>query len=134
MRKKVNSYVTSGTVNGTWVSDILRDTGCSCVLVSEDLLPDVDTTNCEMTKVSDYLGRSNYFPKVRCYLRCPYYVGWVNVLRAPIKFGSVLIGNVPGLGIQIILILQYLVWFKEYRRELLKIRGFTLLCFQNVCH
>ena len=92
----LNDYVTCGTVNGTWVSSILRDTGCSCILVSEDILPDIDSKDCKMVKVSDYLGRPNYFPQVRCYIRCPYFVGWANVLRAPIKFSSVLIGNVPG--------------------------------------
>ena len=94
--ERSGDYVVSGTVNGTWVSDVLRDTGCTCILVSEKLLPDVDISKCVKTKTLDYLGRPDYFPRVRCYIRCPYYVGWANVLRAPIKFCSVLVGNVPG--------------------------------------
>ena len=30
----------SGTVNGSRVSTILRDTGCSCFVVSDKLIPD----------------------------------------------------------------------------------------------
>lgn len=32
----------SGSVNGSRVSSILRDTGCSCVIISEEVLPDID--------------------------------------------------------------------------------------------
>ena len=35
---------------------------------------------------------------MRCYLRCPYFVGWTDAVRAPIKFASVLVGNVHGAG------------------------------------
>ena len=89
-------YHASGTVNGARVSTILRDTGCSCILVSEEVLPDVDTLNAPKVKLNDYLGRVDIFPSVRCYIKCPYYIGWADVVRAPIKFCSVLIGNVPG--------------------------------------
>lgn len=89
-------FYVSGTINGSWVSTILRDTGCSCVVVSEEALPDVDTVGCERVKLADYLGREDSFPLVKCFIRCPYYVGWVMAVRAPIKFCSVLVGNVPG--------------------------------------
>ena len=46
--------------------------------------------------VYDYLGRMDTFPVIKCYLRCPYYTGWVNAIRAPIKFCSVLLGNISG--------------------------------------
>ena len=39
-------YFTSGTINGSRVSTIVRDTGCTCVLVSEEVLPDVDVSSC----------------------------------------------------------------------------------------
>ncbi|KAK8392304.1 hypothetical protein O3P69_017707 [Scylla paramamosain] len=32
-------------------------------------------------KVADYLGRTDEFPLVQCFLRCPYYSGWVNAAR-----------------------------------------------------
>ncbi|XP_063601110.1 uncharacterized protein LOC134777201 [Penaeus indicus] len=89
-------FLTSGTINGSWVSTILRDSGCSCVIVAEQLLPDVDLATCQWTRVFDYLGRTDTFPLVKCFIRCPYYVGWVKAVRAPIKFCSVLIGNIPG--------------------------------------
>ncbi|XP_076030282.1 uncharacterized protein LOC143018628 [Oratosquilla oratoria] len=89
-------FQASGTINGAWVSTIIRDTGCSCVVVSDEMLPDIDVPSCKKVYVADYLGRVDAFPLVSCYLRCPYYEGWTDVVRAPIKFASVLIGNVPG--------------------------------------
>ena len=89
-------YVVPGTVNGCWVSTIHRDTACTCVLVANDVLPDVDPSVCKMARVVDYLGRVDYFPLVKCYIKCPYYEGWVEAVRAPLKFCSVLLGNVKG--------------------------------------
>ncbi|MPC64524.1 hypothetical protein E2C01_058642 [Portunus trituberculatus] len=79
-----------GTVNGSWTSSILRDTGCSCIVVAE-VLPDADISNCLSCQVADYLGCVDTFPIVQCYIRCPYFEGWTNAIRAPIKFASVLI-------------------------------------------
>ena len=58
------------------------------------MLPDAITTNVPNVDVYDYLGRVDTFPVIKCYLRCPYYTGWVNAIRAPIKFCSVLVGNI----------------------------------------
>lgn len=74
--------------NGSRVSTIVRDTGCSCVVVSEDALPDADVSNCKTVPVVDYLGRVDHFPLEGCYVRCPYLVGWVDAVRAPIKLCS----------------------------------------------
>lgn len=65
-------------------------------MVSEEALPDVDVSQCPKILVTDYLGRVDSFPKVKCYLRCPYFDGFVEAVRAPIKFCSVLVGNVEG--------------------------------------
>ena len=89
-------FCASGSVNGARVSTIIRDTGCSCIIVSEQVLPDYDVSDCSLVEVADYLGRVNKFPLVRCYIKCPYFDGWTNALRAPIKFCCILIGNVPG--------------------------------------
>lgn len=89
-------YMCCGTVNGTPVSTIWRDTGCSNIIISEKLFPDLDPTLCKKIKVSDYLGRCNEFPLSRCYIKCPFYEGWIEGIVAPIKFCAVLIGNVPG--------------------------------------
>ncbi|XP_076058196.1 uncharacterized protein LOC143035258 [Oratosquilla oratoria] len=93
---KPNTNYASGTINGSWTSTIVRDTGCNCVLVSEEAVPDADVSLCPKVSVADFLGRVNEFPVVRCYIRCPYYEGWVDAVRAPMKCASVLIGNVPG--------------------------------------
>ncbi|XP_076038439.1 uncharacterized protein LOC143023724 [Oratosquilla oratoria] len=90
---KPNTNYASGTINGSWTSTIVRDTGCNCVLVSEE---DADVSLCPKVSVADFLGRVNEFPVVRCYISCPYYEGWVDAVRAPMKCASVLIGNVPG--------------------------------------
>ncbi|XP_076044813.1 uncharacterized protein LOC143027412 [Oratosquilla oratoria] len=94
--RRVPHFQASGTINGAWVSTIIRDTGCSCVVVSDEILPDIDVPSCKKVYVTDYLGRVDSFPLVSCYLRCPYYEGWTDVVRAPIKVASVLIGNIPG--------------------------------------
>lgn len=70
---RIPNYSVSVTINGSWTSSIIRDTGCSCIVVAEDVLPDADVT--------DYLGRIDTFPIVRCYLRCPYFVGWTDAVR-----------------------------------------------------
>ena len=86
----------SGTINGSNVSTILRDTGCTCVVVSSKVLPNIKPSNYPKLKLTDYLGRSDEFPVVRCYLKCQWYKGWVDAVVAPIKFCSVLLGNIDG--------------------------------------
>ncbi|XP_076034215.1 uncharacterized protein LOC143021003 isoform X2 [Oratosquilla oratoria] len=94
--RRVPHFQASGTINGAWVSSIIRDTGCSCVVISDEMLPDIDVPSCKKVYIADYLGREDAFPLVSCYLRCPYYERWRDVVRAPIKFACVLTGNVPG--------------------------------------
>ena len=38
-------YLSSGSLNGKVVSRILRDTGCSCIIVSDGVLGDIDFSN-----------------------------------------------------------------------------------------
>ena len=85
-----------GSVNGMPVSTICRDTGWSSVIISDAVLPHVEPVDDKNIDVYEYLGRMDTFPVVRCYLRCAYYDGYVDTIRAPIKFCSVLIGNIPG--------------------------------------
>ncbi|XP_050701836.1 uncharacterized protein LOC126988072 isoform X2 [Eriocheir sinensis] len=89
----------AGTVNGSWTSSIFRDSGCTCIVVADEVLPDADLTNCRRCQVADYLGRVDTFPVLHCYVSCPYFEGWTDVFRAPIKFASVLIGDVPGVRV-----------------------------------
>lgn len=90
------NYFSTGTVNGMNVSTVWRDTGCSCVIVANDVLPNIIPEDHEQTAVYDYLGNCQNYPLVMCYLKCPFYCGWVKAVRAPLKFCSVLVGNVPG--------------------------------------
>ena len=83
----------SGTANGIRVSTILYDTGCSCVMVHNDIVPDADVSECQLT-CSDYLGRNDTFPVVDLYLKCDLFEGWVKAVRAPLKHCSVLLGDV----------------------------------------
>ena len=86
----------NGTVNGSSVSTILRDTGCSCVVVSEQLVPDYDVGNARVCEVADFLGRKSKFPVVPCYIKCDLFEGWVDAVRAPLKYCAVLLGNIDG--------------------------------------
>ena len=94
--QKILGPMYSGSVNGARVSTILRDTGCTCVVVSDELIPDLDLTKAKYWTVSDFLGRTNSFPVVKCYIKCDLFEGWVEAVRAPLKYCSVLLGNVEG--------------------------------------
>ena len=94
----VNGPMVSGSLNGQYVSTILRDTGCTGVIVSEDVVKLPENQNVQYARLVDYLGRENHFPIVRCFLRCPIFTGWVDAVRAPIKYCTVLLGNVPGVA------------------------------------
>ena len=83
-----------GTVNGMNVSTILRDTGYSCVVVSDKLFPDIECGSLDTAELSDYLGRKHTWPVVRCYNDCHLFKGWVNAVVAPIKYCSLLLGNI----------------------------------------
>ncbi|XP_069970993.1 uncharacterized protein [Penaeus vannamei] len=74
----------------------LSDRENSKFMTAGTVLPDVDLSRADLVGIEDYLGRVDYFPQTKCYLNCPYFKGWIDVVRAPIKFCSVLIGNVPG--------------------------------------
>ena len=92
-----DKYVVAGTVNGSWVSSILRDSGCKHgIIVSEKVTPDADISNADTICLSDYLGREDIFPLVKIYLRCPLYEGWTMAARAPLAHCAVVLGNVPG--------------------------------------
>ena len=85
-----------GSVNGTRVSNILRDTGCTCVVVSEAILPDLDLKDAPRCDVSDFLGRTNSFPLSKVFINCSLYQGWVEAVIAPLKYCTVLLGNIEG--------------------------------------
>lgn len=57
-------YTVAETINESWTSTIARDTCCSCVLVSEEALPEADVSNVHKVRVIDYLGREDSFPSL----------------------------------------------------------------------
>ena len=92
-------FLSSGTVNNKYVSTIMRDTGCSAILVADNLFDDVDISHCTKKTVSDYMGRLSEYPVVRCYIKCAFFDGYSDVICAPLFHCDVLIGNVPGASI-----------------------------------
>ena len=56
-----------GSFNGTTVSTICRDAGCSSVIVSVAVLPDAVTSGVTNVNVYDYFGRMDTFSDVKCY-------------------------------------------------------------------
>jgi len=78
--------------------EVMLDTGCSTIIVKDSLVNSKYKLG-KMVKVYDYLGRPNYFPKIRCFIKSKFFTGWANAIAAPIKFAEVLIGCVPGVKI-----------------------------------
>ncbi|XP_066971747.1 uncharacterized protein [Macrobrachium rosenbergii] len=76
---------------------VMLDTGASSVIINDSLIPS-NVKRGKLCKVYDYLGVPQYFPKVRCYLNCKFFKGWVSAIAAPIKFTDVLLGLVPGVS------------------------------------
>ena len=87
----VSKYMCQGKVNGIQTSTILRDTGCSGIIVSPKLIP--NAVSIGKVTLEDYLGRVDEFPKIRCYIDCKYFTGWVEAAYAPIKSCAVLLGD-----------------------------------------
>ena len=87
-------HMVEGTVNGVHVSTILLDTGCDCIIVSDKIIPNIDRKICKEKTIFDYLGRQDKFPVVKCLINCKYFNGWTDVVVAPLKFTSVLLGTV----------------------------------------
>ena len=83
-----------GTVNGVHVSTILLDTGSDCIIVSDKIIRNIDRKICKEKTIFDYLGRQDKFPVVKCLINCKYFNGWTDVVVAPLKFTSVLLGTV----------------------------------------
>lgn len=95
--------MSNGTINGSKVSTAVRDTECGCVVVSKDVVPDAQLKDAKTEKISDYLGRTNEFPIVKVYLKCDFYVGWVNAVIPLLKCCSVLVENIQGvIGIVVV--------------------------------
>ena len=75
--------------------EVLRDTGCSGVIVSEDLVPESAYTGRSQTMVMvDYSSR--VVPEVKVSIDTPYYKGEVLALCVEKPLVGLIIGNIPG--------------------------------------
>ena len=75
--------------------EVLRDTGCSGVIVSKDLVPESAYTGRSQTMVMvDYSSR--VFPEVKVSIDTPYYKGEVLALCVEKPLVGLIIGNIPG--------------------------------------
>ena len=75
---------------------ICRNICCSSVIISDVVLTDSVTSAVTNVNVYDYFRQMDSVPVVKCCLRCTYFVVWVEANHDPIKFCSVLVGNIPG--------------------------------------
>jgi len=89
-------WVVPGTINAHYCTDIVRDSGCSSIVVSDKLVPTALHYSNRKVKVQDYLGRVDEFPIAKVYITCPFFEGWTDALLAPLSNCSALIGNVTG--------------------------------------
>ena len=87
----------NGSAFGNTV-EVTFDSGCSTVVLSEKIVPS-EYKKGKLYKLYDYLGIPSYFPKVRCFLSCKFFKGWVSAYVAPIKFAEVLLGRIPGVSV-----------------------------------
>ena len=75
--------------------EVLRDTGCSGVIVSKDLVPESAYTERSQTMVMvDYSSR--VVPEVKVSIDTPYYKGEVLALCVEKPLVGLIIGNIPG--------------------------------------
>ena len=75
--------------------EVLRDTGCSGVIVSKDLVPESAYTGRSQTMVMvDYSSR--VVPEVKISIDSPYYKGEVLALCVEKPLVGLIIGNIPG--------------------------------------
>ena len=75
--------------------EVLRDTGCSGVIVSKDLVPESAYTGKSQTMVMvDYSSKS--VPEVKVSIDTPYYKGEVLALCVEKPLVRLIIGNIPG--------------------------------------
>ena len=75
--------------------EVLRDTGCSGVIVSKDLVPESAYTGRSQTMVMvDYSSR--VVPEVKVSIDTPYYRGEVLALCVEKPLVGLIIGNIPG--------------------------------------
>jgi len=85
--------VALGMLNGKQV-EVLRDSGCSCVVVKRDLVGPIDAT-APCTVVHLAHGGALKVPVVQVTIDCPYYKGTVSAVVMEEPLYDVILGNIP---------------------------------------
>ena len=80
---------------GTHVVQVLRDSGCSCVIVKRKFVEDGQLTG-EIRSVKQLLGTTERVPVARVTVNTPYLVGDTEALCVNESLYDLVIGNVPG--------------------------------------
>ena len=90
-----NMPVSKGVICKDIEVEVLRDTGCSTVVVKADLLPDNCLTgkNC-LVKLAD--GQVQCYPVAAFQVSTPYYSGVVTAICMKEPLYDLIIGNIPG--------------------------------------
>ena len=86
--------VTFGKVNGKNVK-VLRDTGCSTVIVNADLIDKSELTS-NFMELRFANNETSKVPVATVKLECPFYTGTIDVACANDISFDVLLGNIPG--------------------------------------
>ena len=72
------------------------DTGCTCIIVSESVVPNLVDENCRRVPVTDFVGNCYQLPATRVLSNRKFFYGWTDAFVAPIKSCAVFVGNVSG--------------------------------------
>ncbi|GFS06936.1 reverse transcriptase, partial [Elysia marginata] len=88
--------VAKGRLNEAYDVQVLRDSGCSCVVVKESFIPLTESTAQGQTIVRLADGKHVNARLATIHLECPYFSGKVKavVMKNPIY--DVILGNIPG--------------------------------------
>ena len=89
-----SKFSSTGYVNDKSVKSILRDTGCTSIIVSSKILSVSDVS--ETVTLLDYFGRRDTFPLVNCSIKCLFFTGGCKAIIAILGHCDVIIGNVIG--------------------------------------
>ena len=87
--------IAKGWIENSIKVDVLRDTGCSTVIVREDLVPkERFLRKKSLVRLAD--GQVQCYPVASFNVETPYYVGQVKAVCMPTPLYDMIIGNIPG--------------------------------------
>ena len=85
--------VKMGTVNGKNVQ-VLRDTGCTCIVIKRSLVTDKQLTG-QMIKCMSVEREEVAYPEAEVYIETPFYTGIVKVICMESPIYELIVGNIP---------------------------------------